>query len=168
MDRERTDPGVIVRTLTLDDLPSLVRIDRHLTGRSRQTWYAGKLKRCLQESDVQISLGAEINGLFVGAMMGSLQYGEFGQPETVAVLDTVLVDREFARRGVATALLDQLVKNLRGLRIERIRTEVAWSDDDLLVFFRRKGFAPVPRLVLEADLSTWPEPQDPGEAESGA
>jgi len=63
------------------------------------------------------------------------------------------VDREFARQGIASALLEQLVKNLRALRIERLRTEVAWDDHELVAFFKRKGFAPVPRLVLEADLA---------------
>jgi len=86
-----------------------------------------------------------------------LHYGEFGQPEPLAVLDTVLVDREFARQGIATALMVQLVKNLRALRIERLRTEVASDDHELVTFFKRKGFAPVPRLVLEADLLSMSE-----------
>lgn len=43
----------------------------------------------------------------------------------------------------------------------------ALTPDDLPSLVR-KGFASVPRLVLEADLSAWPEPQDPGEPESGA
>jgi GNAT superfamily N-acetyltransferase len=92
--------------------------------------------------------------MLVGAMLGSLHYGEFGQPEPLAVLDTVLVDRAFSGQGIATALMEQLVKNLRALRIERLRTEVAWDDHELVAFFSRKGFAPVPRLVLEVDVAT--------------
>jgi ribosomal protein S18 acetylase RimI-like enzyme len=153
MDGEHGEPDIVIRNLSRDDLAALVRIDRQITGRSRQTWYAGKLERALVASDVQISLGAERDGMLVGAMLGSLHYGEFGQPEPLAVLDTVLVDREFGRQGVATALMEQLVKNLRALRIERLRTEVAWDDHELVAFFSRKGFAPVPRLVLEADLA---------------
>jgi predicted N-acetyltransferase YhbS len=155
MDGERDgEPDVVIRNLTKGDLGALVRIDRQITGRSRQTWYEGKLQRALAGSDVQISLGAERDGMLVGAMLGSLHYGEFGQPEPLAVLDTVLVDRAFGRKGIASALMEQLVKNLRALRIERLRTEVAWDDHELVAFFSRKGFAPVPRLVLEADLAT--------------
>ena len=153
MDGEHDEADIVIRNLTLADLAALVRIDRQITGRSRQTWYEGKLQRALVASDVQISLGAERDGMLVGAMLGSLHYGEFGQPEPLAVLDTILVDREFARQGIASALLEQLVKNLRALRIERLRTEVAWDDHELVAFFKRKGFAPVPRLVLEADLA---------------
>jgi ribosomal protein S18 acetylase RimI-like enzyme len=154
MDGEHTEPDVVIRNLTLADLAALVRIDRQITGRSRQTWYEGKLKRALLASDVQISLGAERDGMLVGAMLGSLHYGEFGQPEPLAALDTVLVDRAFSGQGIATALMEQLVKNLRALRIERLRTEVAWDDHELVAFFSRKGFAPVPRLVLEVDVAT--------------
>jgi GNAT superfamily N-acetyltransferase len=154
MDGEHPDLDVVIRNLTLADLPALVRMDRRITGRSRQAWYEGKLRRALQGSDVQISLGAERAGLLVGAMLGSLHYGEFGLPEPVAVLDTVLVDRDHSRHGIGTALIEQLVKNLSALRIERLRTEVAWDDHELVAFFARRGFVPVPRLVLEADLST--------------
>ena len=65
--------------------------------------------------------------LLVGAVLGSLQYGEFGQPEPIAVLDTILVDPGLPRRGVGTALLEQLSRT-RALGIERLRTEVAWDE----------------------------------------
>jgi GNAT superfamily N-acetyltransferase len=152
MDGEHADLDIVVRNLTHDDLSALVRIDHQITGRRREKWYEGKLERALRDSDVQISLGAERDGLLLGAMLGSLHYGEFGQPEPVAVLDTVLVHPEFGGRGIASALFEQFVKNLSALRIERLRTEVAWDDHELIVFFSKKGFVPIPRLVLEADL----------------
>lgn len=150
MDGERD--GVIVRSLTASDAPRLVRMDEAITGRNRTAWYEGKLKRALEESDIRISLGAERDGLLVGAVLGSLHYGEFGQPEPIEVLDTILVDPEFSAQGVGTALFDQLVKNLRALGIRSLRTEVAWDEHDLNRFLRRRGFAPAPRLVLELHL----------------
>lgn len=153
MDGEHRDDGIVIRNLKADDLVRLVRIDEQITGRSRRAWYEGKVKRALQDSDLQISLGAHKDGMLVGAMLASLYYGEFGLPEPVAVLDTVLVDPAFARLGVGSALFEQLTKNLQALRIERLRTEVAWDEHELATFFGKKGFAPVPRLVLEADLT---------------
>lgn len=150
MDGERDDMNV--RTLTAADAPRLVRMDQALTGRNRTAWYEGKLKRALEDSDIRISLGVERDGLLVGAVLGSLHYGEFGLPEPIAVLDTILVDPAFAARGVGTALLDQLVKNLRALGIRSLRTEVAWDEHELSRFLGRRGFAPAPRLVLELPL----------------
>lgn len=150
MDGERDD--VMVRSLTASDAPRLVRMDQAITGRNRTAWYEGKLKRALEESDIRISLGVERDGLLVGAVLGSLHYGEFGLPEPIAVLDTILVDPGFSAQGVGTALLDQLVKNLRALGIRSLRTEVAWDEHDLSRFLGRRGFSPAPRLVLELPL----------------
>jgi GNAT superfamily N-acetyltransferase len=144
--------GLIVRTLTLGDAPRLVRMDQRLTGRNRSAWYEGKLRRALQESDVRISLGAELGGILVGTVMGALHYGEFGQPEPIAVLDTILVDPDYSGRGVGTALLENLTRNLRAFGIERLRTEVAWDEHELARFLGHSGFVPAPRIVLERKL----------------
>ena len=154
MDEERD--GVTVRLLTLADAPRLVRMDQTITGRNRTAWYEGKLKRAIEESDLQISLGAQVDGFLVGAVLGSLHYGEFGQPEPIAILDTILVDPGFARRGIGSALLENLTRNLRALGIERLRTEVAWDEHDLGRFLGLQGFAPAPRLVLELRLGPPP------------
>ena len=150
MDGQRDD--ILVRSLRQEDARRLVRMDQAITGRNRSAWYEGKLKRALEESDLRISLGAEVDGCLVGAVLGSLHYGEFGLPEPIAVLDTILVDPGHARHGVGTALLDQFVKNLCALGIEHLRTEVAWDEHDLNLFLGRRGFAPAPRLVLELAL----------------
>jgi len=150
MDGERD--GLIVRTLTAADAPRLVRIDQALTGRNRTEWYEGKLKRALVESDIRISLGAERDGVLAGAVLGALHYGEFGIPEPIAVLDTVLVDPAVRGHGVGTALFDQLARNLRALGIRRLRTEVGWDEHELNRFLGQRGFAPAPRLVLELAL----------------
>lgn len=143
---------VVVRALNPQDIVRLVRMDREISGRGRQNWYERRVQRALFDSDVMISLGAEVDGLLVGALLGSVHFGEFGQPEPIAVLDTMLVDRAFPRRGIGTALLDQLLKNLRGLGISRLRSEVAWNELELIAFFAKAGFQPVARLVLELDL----------------
>jgi GNAT superfamily N-acetyltransferase len=143
---------VIVRTLVPTDLARLVAMDREFTGRTRKAWFEGKLKRALEETGVRISVGAEMDGRLGGALMGSLAYGEFGRPEPVAILDTALVERALAGKGIGRAMLAQLLKNLSALRIETIRTEVGWNERELLAFLERTGWTPVPRLVLELDV----------------
>jgi ribosomal protein S18 acetylase RimI-like enzyme len=150
MESSRDD--LIVRCLRAEDLARLVRMDESITGRNRRAWYERKLKKALEESDVRVSLGAETGGVLVGAVLGSLHYGEFGQPEPVAVLDTLLVDEGFRGRGVASALLAQMARNLRAFGIEWLRTEVAWNEHQLNGFLGQKGFRPAPRLVLDLEL----------------
>lgn len=152
------DAGVdlTIRALRADDCARLVRLDHAISGRNRQAWYEGKIRRALDDTDVNISLGADLDGQLVGALLGSVHFGEFGQPEPVAILDTLLVDRGFARRGIASALLEQLLLNLSALRIERLRTEVSWDEFELMGFFAHAGFQPAQRLVLERPITSAP------------
>lgn len=145
-------PRVLIRTLQASDAERLARIDQHYSGRNRRVWLEGELRRALQGSDVRVSLGAELDGALVGAVLAQVQYGEFGVAEPVAVLGTILVDPGHRGEGVGRELIEQLSKNLQALRVERIRTEVSWRDPQLLGFLAQQGFEPVPRLVLERSV----------------
>jgi len=139
----------IVRALSAKDLDRIAAIDRKITGRSRSEWYRNRIAA----GGVQLSLAAEQDGVVVGAMLASVQYGEFGVPEPIAILDTVVVEPGLAGQGIGRAMLEQLLQNLGGLRVERIRTEVNWDERDLMAFLQRSGFAPAPRMVLELGLA---------------
>lgn len=148
MDIESGAPEPRIRNLIAGDLARLVAIDAQHTGRRRTAWYEGRLARALRDSGVRVSLGAEVDGTLVGAVLAEVQYGEYGVADPVAVLDTVLVDRAFTHQGVGAALMEHLTRNLRALHIEHIRTEVAWDQQGLMGFLARSGFEPAPRLVL--------------------
>jgi ribosomal protein S18 acetylase RimI-like enzyme len=149
---DEKENGLILRALQASDGPRLVRMDERITGRNRSVWYERRLKRALEESDLNVSIGAEKDGVLVGAMLGSVQYGEFGVAEPVAVLETILVDERHQRRGIGTAMLEQFVRNLSRLGVERIRTEVGWTEA-LAVFLGLHGFDLAPRLVLGRSLA---------------
>ena len=104
-------------------------------------------------SGVRISLVAEQDGLVVGFVMARVDYGEFGCTETEAVMDTIGVDPAFAGRGVGRALLSQLLHNLNSLRVERVRTEVAWNAFEFNRFLAALGFRPSQRLVLKLPVN---------------
>ena len=87
--------------------------------------------------------------------MARADLGDFGRPEPVAVIDTLGVDPDYARRGVGHALVSQLVANLGALRVERVETIVAQRDLALLGFLYGLGFEPAQRLSFARRL---PEP----------
>lgn len=146
------DDAYVVRTLRADDLDDLVRLDAHSFGRPRPEYYKVKLKAALEEAGVRLGLAAERDGAMVGFLMGSIYYGDYGAPEPVATLEAIGVHPEFRGRGVARALWDQFVKNVKAMRVDRVQTQVDWDNGDLLAFLRHVGFRPAPRLCLERAL----------------
>ena len=148
LDRDR----IPVRAMRADDLRGLIAIDRRITGADRSLYFERKLDEALHESDVRVSLVAELDGGPVGFVMARVDFGEFGVIEPAAVLDTIGVHPDYGGRGVGRALLSQLLINLRTLRVERLRTEIGWHDHELLAFFDRCDFESSQRLCLQYEL----------------
>lgn len=146
-DPEREE--IPVRALDERDLPAIARVDRKITGRDRAAYLRRKASEVLRDSAVRVSLVADAGGALAGFLMARLDFGEFGRPEPTAVLDTVGVDPALAGRGVGRALLEQLLRNVAGLRAERVVTEVAWNDLPLLGFLGRTGFGHAQRLAFD-------------------
>jgi ribosomal protein S18 acetylase RimI-like enzyme len=142
-----------VRSMKESDLKALVNIDRRITGRDRTRYFERKLADAMHESDIRISLVAEADGVPVGFIMARVDLGEYGRSETAAVMDTVGVDPDYRDHGVGRALLSQLLANLSTLRVEKLLTEVDWSDRQLMAFLDHCGFTPSPRLCFNLALA---------------
>jgi ribosomal protein S18 acetylase RimI-like enzyme len=141
-----------VRSMAEGDLRALVAIDRRITGRDRAAYFQRKLADALTESDVRVSLVAELDSVPVGFIMARVDLGEFGRIETTAVIDTIGVDPDYRNRGVGRALVSQLLTNLGTLRVETLRTEVDWQDHDLLGYLDRNGFLPSQQLCFDQPI----------------
>ncbi|MBB4199263.1 GNAT family N-acetyltransferase [Rhodoblastus sphagnicola] len=141
-----------VRSLVRDDLATIIGIDRRVTGRDRTRYYERMVRESLRDSGVRMSMIAESDGVQVGFIMARVDYGEFGETATEAVMDTLGVHPDFAGKRTGSALMKQLLANLQVLRVERVRTEVKWDEFELLGFLRRQGFRPSQRLSLTLAL----------------
>ena len=144
---------VPVRGIQPADLRAIVEIDRQITGRDRSGYLARKLDEALHESDVRISLVAEMEGRAVGFVMARVDFGEFGLVEPTAVIDTLGVHIDYRNQGIGRALLSQLLVNLMTLRVERVRTDIDWHEHELIAFFDRCGFRFSQRLCLTHPLA---------------
>ncbi len=147
--RDRAD----LRSMTADDLPAIVRIDRALTGRDRTDYMRAQLAEALDDSAIRVSLVARLDDAVVGYLMARTDLGDYGRTEPVAVIDTIGVDPDYAQRGVGHALLSQLFANLGALRVERVETIAAPRDLALLGFLYGCGFAPSQRLAFVKTLA---------------
>jgi ribosomal protein S18 acetylase RimI-like enzyme len=144
---------VSARAMQQSDLPSIVKIDRRISGKDNAAFYEQKLAEVFGESGIRVSLVAEQDDHVVGFVMARVDFGEFDRIEPAAVLDSIAVDPGYTHRLVGTALLSQLLANLATLRIEVIRSEADAEHFDVLHFLQRNGFSNSQRLAFVRDVA---------------
>ena len=135
-----------VRLLEREDLNEIVRIDRRIMERDRSPYIGHMVDEAMHDSAIRVSLAARQDGSVTGYVMASVDFGDFGRTEPVAVLDTIGVDPGFTGAGIGSALLSQLFVNLQALRVEHVATVVERDIFGLLQFIYHAGFGPGQRL----------------------
>jgi ribosomal protein S18 acetylase RimI-like enzyme len=139
---------VSLKSLTSSHLEGIVEIDHRILGKRRQSFWEKKLSAA--ESNVApMGVVAELDKKIIGFILGEVSGWEFGVPASVGWIDTIGVDPQYQKKGVAKALMGELIKNFRKAGVRNIYTLVNWSDWDLLQFFRRMGFTRGDMINLE-------------------
>ena len=151
-DTARVPAEIVVRSLKGTDISAINKIDSKLTGLDRSAYFASKFMEMLDDSGVRVSMVAEHQGGISGYIMARIDYGEFGQVEKAAVIDTIGVHPDFAGSGVGNELLFQLLLKLSSLQVELVRTKVEHENSDLRIFLSRRGFKPSQRLILTKEI----------------
>ena len=93
----------------------------------------------LQRANVYM-VGARVDGTFVGIGGIELQDGGAGE------LKRFFVIPEHRGTGVADALLDALLEYARVNQLDRVRLETGDKQSAAIAFYRRHGFAEIPRF----------------------
>lgn len=140
------------RSMRATDLQAIVNIDRKVTGSEHRAYYERKIAEMLDESGIRVSLVAQQDDHVVGFAMARVDFGEFDRIEPAAVLDNIAVDPDYAHHRVGTALLSQLLVNLRALQVEVVRSETDAEHFDVLKFLQHNGFAISERLVFVREV----------------
>jgi len=143
--------NVKIRAFKTEDLDAIVKIDERVLGEDRKNYWERKLTLMNSKSS-QVSLVAEVGGEVVGFILGDVSGWEFGVPETIGWMDTIGVDPAYQKKGIATALARELIKNLRAIGVRTIYTLVSWDDWDLLQFFHAMGFTRGDMINLELKI----------------
>jgi len=143
--------NVKIRPLKTEDLESIVTIDEKVLGEKRRDYWEKKLQM-MGEKASQVSLVAEVQGKVLGFILGDVSGWEFGVPDTVGWIDTIGVDPAHQKKGLATALAQELVQRLKAMGVRTIYTLVSWNDWDLLQFFHVMGFTRGDMINLELKI----------------
>ena len=143
--------NVKIRSLKKEDMETIVEIDGRVLGDKRRDYWERKLERVDNRSS-QVSLVAEVEGNVVGFILGDVSGWEFGVPNTIGWIDTIGVDPIYQKKGLATALAQELIKKLKTIGVKTIYTLVSWNDWDLLQFFHATGFTRGDMINLELTI----------------
>lgn len=140
-----------IRPLRIEDLEAIVAIDEKVLGEKRRDYWEKKL-RMMDDQASQVSLVAEVQGKVSGFILGDISGWEFGIPDTIGWIDTIGVDPAYQKKGLATALAQELIQRLRAIGVRTIYTLVRWRDWDLLQFFHAMGFTRGDMINLELKI----------------
>jgi ribosomal protein S18 acetylase RimI-like enzyme len=139
---------VSLKSLSSSHVDGIVEIDLRILGKRRQSFWKKKVL-AVESNDPPTGIVAELDNKVIGFILGEVSGWEFGVPASVGWIDTIGVDPEYQKRGVAKALMGELIENFRTAGVKNIYTLVNWSDWDLLQFFRQMGFTRGDMINLE-------------------
>jgi len=140
--------NIKIRPLSKEDLEAIVEIDAKVLGENRKDYWDKKL-RLTNDKSSQVSLVAEVEGKILGFILGDVSGWEFGVSDTIGWINTIGVDPAYQKKGLATALANELIKRLKVIGVRTIYTLVSWNDWDLLQFFHAMGFTRGDMINLE-------------------
>ncbi len=145
---------VEIRVMRKSDVEPVAEIDYKVFGKRRPEYYERRVAEFLDENSGRLvtSLVAEVGGQVAGFIMGNVYLGEFGIPETMASIDTIGVDPDHQRQGIAGYLLEEFKTTVKKAGVDKVHTLVNWADTDLLGFFANVGFVAANTLNLKLEL----------------
>ncbi len=140
-----------IRKMRPSDLKQIVEIDIKVLGKPRPDYWEMKLG--LLENRPQFSsLVAEMEGKVIGFIIGGASRWEYGVPENIGWIDTIGVDPEYQRKGVAKILFNELANSLKKVGVTSIHTFVKRRDWKMLKFFDNLGFQQGDMTNLELEI----------------
>jgi ribosomal protein S18 acetylase RimI-like enzyme len=141
----------VIRAMAIRDLDRIVEIDTKVLGQSRSDYWEMKLE-LLEKQSPMAPLVAELDGKVIAFVIGYGSGWEYGVPQSIGWIDTIGVDPDYQRKGIAKLLLTEMVTNLKKVGVEKVYTFVNWRDWRLLQFFDAMGFKKGDMINLELKI----------------
>ena len=148
---DRSSSSPVIRTMVPSDLDRIVEIDIKVLGKPRPDYWEMKLELMEKRSQVS-SLVAELDGKVIGFIIGDESRWEYGVPKNIGWIDTIGVDPDYQRKGIAKILFTEMTNNLKKVGVDTIITFVTRRDWILLKFFNSMGFQEGDMINLELDI----------------
>jgi GNAT superfamily N-acetyltransferase len=134
------DSRLRIRPMEHEDIGDVLAIDRKITGVRRAMTYTDLITGDLGGL-LAMSIVAEASGQVVGFILA--RHVVVGEPvEEVGLIQIMGVDTDYWRQGIATKMVDFLLKRCQSKGIRTVQTMVNEHDSQLRGFFEHSGFRP--------------------------
>ena len=148
---DRSSSSPVIRTMVPSDLDRIVEIDLKVLGKPRPEYWEMKFELIEKRSQIA-SLVAELDEKVIGFIIGGASRWEYGVPENIGWIDTIGVDPDYQRKGMAKILFTEMANNLKKVGVDTMYTFVTRRDWKLLKFFNSIGFQKGDMVNLELDI----------------
>ncbi|MBI2328689.1 MAG: GNAT family N-acetyltransferase [Chloroflexi bacterium] len=136
--REVAEEKIRVRPMEAEDISSVLEIDHRLSGAQRASTYIEPSGEVLG-GEFSLSFVAEVGEQCVGFILARI--ARAGETFVDTVLIQILgVDPDYQRRGVATELVNSLVKTCQSRGLGAVRIMLREPDTQLHGFFKGMDF----------------------------
>lgn len=126
-----------IRRATVDDVPAVAGLER--TNLERDAWSERLVQQGVEGTVPTIHYWvAEVDGVVVGHAVASIL-------ADIAELQRISVAEDHRRAGLATGLLDAVVREATEQGADRVLLEVREGNDAALAFYARHGFTEIDR-----------------------
>ncbi len=130
--------NVLIRRMQAADWEKIGSIYAAITQKTVQDEFKRIVEKSTQ-SETDASFVAELDGVVVGYMIGSVLNGGFGIQKAVWI--TMFgVNPQCMGRGVGRTLANAIFEFSKSKGIKNLYTSVRWDSSDLLSFFKTLGF----------------------------
>ena len=131
---------ITIRPLEKDDLKDIVKIEKSIFKNRKKSLWENSALYFIEHGEKQLRLGAELDGKFVGFIIGDLRTSEFGLEEDIGWIKVLGVAPAYQGEGIGGKLGEKLLSNFKKRGIKTVKTFVEWDSGDLITYFKSVGF----------------------------
>ncbi|MFQ5826979.1 MAG: GNAT family N-acetyltransferase [Dehalococcoidia bacterium] len=129
---------VEIRTMTEDDIPAILEIDRKLSGGLRTPTYQSSVESYIG-GELSLSCVAEDRGRIVGFITGECRPVHYME-RPHALIELIGIDPEYQRRGIATRLIEAFGERCRERGALSVHAMISVGDEAMRSLLRSLDF----------------------------
>ncbi len=131
-----------IREIDKKDLGSLIKLYQEFWGDKSNLENMQNLYDELIKNPDYIILCAEIEQKVVGTLMGIVCYELYGECKPFIVMENLVIDSNYRKKGIAKSLLTELEKIAKSKKCSQIQFITEKNRNDAISFYTAMGFNP--------------------------